>query len=110
MSKFEGTNFLDFKKELLKDSKERQEYEALKPKYAMIQSLIERRSKLRMSQKKLASIIGTKQPAIARLENGSHGTTIGTLFKVANALDLDVELKPKGTVKVQTLTSTAPPS
>jgi len=99
MSKFEGTNLLDFKKELLKDSKERQEYERLKPKYDMIQRLIERRNQLRMSQTKLATIIGTKQPAIARLENGDHDTTVSTLFKVANALDLDISLKVRGKPK-----------
>ena len=99
MSKFEGTNLLDFKKELLKDSKERQEYERLKPKYDMIQRLIERRNQLRMSQTKLATIIGTKQPAIARLENGDHNTTVSTLFKVANALDLDISLKVRGKPK-----------
>ena len=99
MSKFEGTNLLDFKKELLKDSKEREEYERLKPKYDMIQRLIERRTQLRMSQARLARIIGTKQPAIARLENGAHNTTVSTLYKVANALGLDVELKPRSLVK-----------
>ena len=100
MSKFEGTNLLDFKKELLEDSKERQEYERLKPKYDMIQRLIERRNQLRMSQTKLAKIIGTKQPAIARLENGDHNTTVSTLFKVANALDLEISLKVREETKV----------
>ncbi len=99
MRKFEGTNLLDFKKELLKDSKERQEYERLEPKYALIQGLIERRNELRLSQVKLAKIIGMQQPAISRLENGGRNTTISTLFKVADALDLDVEFKPRSLVK-----------
>ena len=43
MSEFEGTNFLDFKRELLKDDRERQEYEQLKSKYNMIQKIIEYR-------------------------------------------------------------------
>ena len=93
------TSYEEFEAELLEDPEIRKEYDALKPKYAMIQSLIERRNQLRMSQTKLAVIIGTQQPAIARLENGVNNTTIGTLFKVANALDLDVELKPRSTVK-----------
>ena len=93
MSKFEGTNFLDFKRELLKDSKERKEYERLKPKYDMIRSLIERRNQLHISQTELARIIGTRQPAISRLERGDYNTTLNTLFKVASALDLDISLK-----------------
>lgn len=100
MSKFEGTNFLDFKKELLKDDKERQEYERLKPKYDLIQKFIERRNELRLSQKELASLVGMQQSAIARLENGGYNSTVDTLLKVASALDLDVELKRKSSVKV----------
>ena len=100
MSKFEGTNFLDFKKELLKDNKERQEYERLKPKYNMIQKFIERRNELRLSQGELANLVGMQQSAIARLENGEHNSTVDTLLRVAGALDLDVEFKRKSTVKV----------
>ena len=94
------TSYEKFEAELLQDPEIRKEYEALKPKYAMIQSLIERRNQLRLTQTGLATIIGTQQPAIARLENGGHNTTLGTLFKVANALNLDVELKPRSTIKV----------
>ncbi len=100
MGKFEGTNFLDFKRELLKDSKERQEYERLKPKYAMIQRLIERRNELHLSQMELAQRIGMQQSAIARLESCGQNSTVVTLLKVADALDLDVEFKRKSTVKV----------
>lgn len=100
MSKFEGTNLIDFKKELLQDEKAREEYERLRPKYELIHALIERRHQLRISQTGLARITGTKQPAISRLERGDHNTTIDTLFKVANALDLDISLKSRKAVKL----------
>ena len=93
------TSYEKFEAELLQDPEIRKEYEALKPKYDMIQRLIERRNELCLSQLQLANIIGTQQPAIARLENGGHNTTVSTLLKVAAALDLDVELKPKSLVK-----------
>ncbi len=99
MGKFEGTSFLDFKKELLKDERERQEYERLKPKYDMIQKFIERRNELRLSQRELANLAGMQQSAIARLESGEHNSTVDTLLKVAGILDLDVELKRKSPVK-----------
>ena len=99
MKKNKPTSYEQFEAELLRDPEIRKEYDALKPKYTMIQSLIERRNQFHMSQTKLATIIGTQQSAIARLENGGHNSTIGTLLKVANALDLDVELKPRGNVK-----------
>ena len=93
MTNKRGTKYEDFEAELLRKPEIRREYEALKPKYEMIQSLIERRNQLRISQTQLARIIGTRQPAISRLERGDYNTTLNTLFKVANALDLDISLK-----------------
>jgi len=87
------TNYEQFEAELLKKPGIRKEYEALKPKYDMIRMLIERRNQLQMSQTKLARIVGTKQPAISRLEKGDYNTTLSTFFRVANALDLDISLK-----------------
>ena len=52
-----------------------------------------------ISQTQLARIIGTKQPAISRLEKGDYNTTLSTFFKVADALDLDISLKARRIVK-----------
>jgi len=95
MEKFQGTNLLDFKRELLKDDRERLEYYRLKPKYDLIQTIIERRMALKLSQEQLANIVGMKQPAISRLENNVNDVKIGTLFKVMDALDLSLEIKPR---------------
>lgn len=89
------TTFDEFKAKLLQDPDIRREYEALKPKYDMIRSLIRQRNKLGISQKQLAEKTGTKQPAISRLENGDYNTTLNTLFKVAEALELDISLKAR---------------
>jgi hypothetical protein len=40
----EGTRFQDFKKELLANEDVRCEYEAMKPKYAIIEAIIARRN------------------------------------------------------------------
>jgi len=90
-----GTKYEDFEAELLKKPEIRSEYEALKPKYEMIRILIERRNQLRISQTQLAKTIGTQQPAISRLEGGDYNTTLDTLFKVASALGLNVNISPK---------------
>jgi transcriptional regulator with XRE-family HTH domain len=95
MNDKKAVNYNEFKAGLLKDPEIRREYEALKPKYDMIRSLIERRSKLGISQTELARIIGTKQPAISRLEKGDYNTTLSTFFKVADALDLNISLKAR---------------
>jgi predicted transcriptional regulator len=87
------TNFEEFEAELLKKPGIRREYENLKPKYDMIRSLIKRRNQLRISQTQLARMVGTKQPAISRLEKGDYNSTLSTFFKVANVLNLDISLK-----------------
>ena len=99
MADKKATNFEEFEARILEKPEIRREYEALKPKYDMIRSLIERRGKLGISQTQLARIIGTKQPAISRLEKGDYNTTLSTFFKVADALDLDISLKARGKVK-----------
>ena len=90
-----ATNFEEFEAALLEKPGIRREYEALKPRYDMIRSLIKRRNQLRISQAELARIIGTKQPAISRLEKGDYNTTLSTFFKVADALELDISLKAR---------------
>jgi DNA-binding XRE family transcriptional regulator len=96
----EGTDFKDFKRELLNNPNIRNQYEALESKYEIIQTLIARRNELSLSQRELARLIGMKQPAICRLERGDNNITVGTLFRVAKALNLDIEFKPKALVKV----------
>ncbi len=91
----DGTDFKDFKAGLLEKPSIRRHYEALKPKYEIIQRLIARRNELSMSQRDLARIVGTHQPAIARLERGDHDITIGTLYKVAEALNMDLGINLK---------------
>ena len=50
-----------------------------------------------LSQKELAELCATSQPAIARLEAGVRPPRIDTLQRVANALDceLEVRLRPR---------------
>ena len=95
MTNKKATSYEEFEKELLRKPAIRREYEALKPKYDMIWSLMERRNQLRISQTQLAKIVGTKQPAISRLEKGDYNTTLNTLFKVADALDLEMNISLK---------------
>ncbi|TEU16200.1 MAG: helix-turn-helix domain-containing protein [Dehalococcoidia bacterium] len=90
-----ATNYDEFEAELLKKPEIRKEYEALKPKYDMVRILIARRSKLGMSQTELARRIGTRQPAISRLEKGDYNTTLSTLLRATEALGLDISLKAR---------------
>ena len=46
-----------------------------------------------MTQAELADIVGTRQPSIARLENGSSMPSLSFLERIAEALDAQVEIK-----------------
>ncbi len=53
-----------------------------------------RRKELKMSQERLAEIVGKKRPYISRIENGED-VRISNLLLVANALDLAIQLTTK---------------
>ena len=55
-------------------------------------SIAEARRKKKITQVQLAKKVGMPQSQIARLESGAHNTTLETLNKVANALDLRVKI------------------
>ena len=92
----------DFKAQRLKDPEVRREYEALEPEFRLIRNILLRRSQLNISQMQLAKLVGTKQPAISRLERGDGNITINTLRRVADALnaDLDISLKPRSPTQI----------
>lgn len=81
MSKWE-----DLEKELLSDPKTKKEYDKLAPRYAVISTLIDARTKKGLTQKELAQKIGTKQSAIARLESGSINPSLEFLQKIAQVM------------------------
>lgn len=46
-----------------------------------------------LTQTQLAEMVGTRQPSIARLENGSSFPSLSFLQKVAAALDAKIEVR-----------------
>lgn len=69
------------------------ELEKLEPGYQVARLRI----KLGLTQAQLAELVGTKQPSIARLENGEGSPSLTFLEKVAKALgaEVKVHLVPK---------------
>ena len=57
----------------------------------------DRRRERGLSQAELASLVGTTQSAIARLESGGRPPRIDTLLRIAEALECDliVRLRPR---------------
>lgn len=71
----------------MKDPKYRRAYEDLEPEFQIARAVIQARIKKGLTQKGLAEKIGTKQPAIARLEGMDSSPTISQIKKIAKVLD-----------------------
>ena len=97
-----STRYEDFKAQLLADPEVRAEYEALEPQFRLIKAILWRRNELNLSQAQLAKLVGTRQPAISRWETGDGNITLSTLYRIASALDaeLDISLRARPQSKV----------
>lgn len=87
----------DLKKKALKRKKVKEEYDALEPEFSLLRELLQARRNAGLSQAEVANKMGTKAPAITRLEssltNGKHSPSIATLKKYAQALGCHLEIK-----------------
>ncbi len=73
-------------RESMKDPAFKKAYEDLEPEFQIAQAVLDARIKRNLTQKQLAEKIGTKQPAIARLEGMGSVPTINLLKKIAESL------------------------
>jgi ribosome-binding protein aMBF1 (putative translation factor) len=90
-----GTRIRDKHKEWSKQPAYRNAYEALAPEFEVASAVINARIRAGLSQAALAKKIGTKQPAIARIEGGQLPST-ATLQRIAKATGskLRISLEP----------------
>ncbi len=72
-------------------------YDALEPEFSLLKELLRARQAAGLSQAEIAEKMGTKAPAITRLESslgsGKHSPSLATLKKYANALGCQLEIK-----------------
>lgn len=81
--------FKDWEAEKLKEAEFLAAAEELEPGYQVARLRILRG----LTQAQLAEMVGTRQPSIARLENGSSIPSLSFLNKVATALNAKIELR-----------------
>ncbi len=84
--------YKDFKKRILKDKTTRKAYDGLGPEFAIVRMIIQKRTQRGLTQHQLASRIGTKQPVISRLEQGTYNPSIKFLQRVADALGSELRI------------------
>jgi len=89
MARKDMPRFEDWESEKIKNVEFMAAAEELEPGYQV--------ARLRMlrglTQAQLAEMVGTRQPSIARLENGSSKPSLTFLNKIATALNAKIEVK-----------------
>ena len=80
--------FQDWQAEQLQEPEFVAAAHALEPGHQIARLRIQRG----LTQTQLAEIVGTHQPSIARLENGSSAPSLSYLERIAKALDARIEL------------------
>lgn len=87
----------ELKEKALTNKNVRAIYESLEPEFSLLCELLDARQKAGVSQAEIAKLMGTKAPAITRLESslssGKHSPSIATLKKYAEALGCHLEIK-----------------
>ena len=85
-------NHNEIKKLLLEDHEIESEYHELSPIYELKKEIIRLRIEKELSQKDLAALMGTKQSAISRLENGSYNPSVEFLNRIAHTLGKELHI------------------
>ena len=72
-------------------------YDEMVPEFALLRQMLKARQKAGLGQADVAERMGTKAPAITRLEsslgNGKHSPSLATLQKYANAVGCELQVK-----------------
>jgi DNA-binding Xre family transcriptional regulator len=92
-NKIQEYKFKDLLENNLKNKEFRKEYENLEKEFVLAEEIIQLRLEKNMTQKELAKITGTSQPAIARLESGKYNNvSLSFLRKIGKALSVEPEI------------------
>jgi ribosome-binding protein aMBF1 (putative translation factor) len=93
-----GRTLQDHISQKMKDPEFQKAWDDLDTEFKLLEMVIKAREEAGLTQEELAQRIGTKQPALSRLERGGFKKAkIETLLKIANALNvrLTISFQPK---------------
>lgn len=85
--------FKDMKRQMLANPEAKAAYDALGPKYALINAMLDARGKKGMTQADIAKRAGTTQSAIARFESGRTNPTLEFATRLSSALGAKLEIR-----------------
>lgn len=88
---------VELRQKALSNKNVKKEFDLLEPEYALVRCMLAARKKAGLTQADFAERMGTKTPAIARLERslitGNHSPSIFTLRKYAEAVNCHLDIK-----------------
>lgn len=79
--------------ERMKDDKVKADMMNEKAKLDLAVSLMKAREDANLTQKELATLVGTSQNAISRVENGNGNPSLRTLTRIADALNQPLDIR-----------------
>lgn len=79
-------------RENLKLTKEQEE--EIRVEEEIIEAVVRARKERNLTQQQLSDISGIKQPAIARIENGTNSPTVSTLMKMLYSMGYTLKVVP----------------
>ena len=87
----------ELKEKALKRKGVNAEYKSMEPEFALLRAMLLSRQKAGLSQAQVAKRMGTKPPAITRLESsltsGKHSPSLSTIKKYAEAVGYHLEIR-----------------
>ena len=75
------------------DSSSKEEWENYQPEYEAMKAVLDARLSRNLSQSELATISGINQSEISKIESGTRNPSIKILRKIANAMNMHIEIK-----------------
>ena len=106
----------DLVRKMLQAPAVKPEYDAQAEEFALLDELLKARRRAGLTQAQVAARMGTKTPAVARLEAGGgsrrHSPSVATLRKYARAVGcrLEIRLRPRNGRKLEAEPDAAPDS
>jgi len=91
--KKEYVSLAEVRREMLARKGFKEAYDALGPKYALINAMLDARNKKGMTQTEIARRAGTTQSAIARFEAGQTNPTLEFASRLSHALGARLEIR-----------------
>ena len=90
-------NHAELKAKVLSNPKTRVAYDKMEIEFSLLRQMLKAREAAGLSQAQVASRMGTKAPAITRLESslssGKHSPSLTTLRRYAQAVGCDLQVK-----------------